>query len=271
MILLAALHGCNASQADAWEAAVASTAPLADALADCEATADRADACRTEVLRHRPNASVDDCHRIQSPKWRAECTFAAAERLARSHDRWGALAACGLAGRYYGECLYHVWTYDMQGSVRGAGRANDEIETGRSLVAYWGQLQTIAGDPTTQMWTDWWYFALNRNQPADLADCARLPPVDAARCERGTLSFVERAIASSLKESATDPRRKSRICRGGIEQLEQAFPDLYRVDERLRERALAGRERGCSPTGPGPESGRPWNPIFLAHRAWSAG
>jgi hypothetical protein len=193
-----------------------------------------------------------------------------AERHARGRRRWDALAACGLAGRYYHECLYHAWTYEMQAAVTGGRRANDELAAGRGLVAFWGQLQTLGGDPLQTLWGDWWYFALNRNQPASLTECAALGEDDAARCARGTGDFVERAVATSLRDGGLNERRKSRVCRGGIEEVELVFPGLYLPDDTLRARALAGRDRGCA-TVRGIESGRPWNPLFLEHRTWHAG
>lgn len=267
LILLA----CTPSQADAWSAALAPGIAIPEAMSRCDATGDRAEACRAEVIRAHPEAEVHDCGAIHSAKWRAECSFAVAEKHARKHERWAALAACGQAGSYYAECLYHAWTYEMQGAVHGGGRANDEIETGRRIVAWWGQLQTIAGSADAQIWNDWWYFALKRNPPAALADCAQLAPADAEVCERATLAFAERAVATAFTDSPIAPRQKSRACRGGVEDLEATFPNLYVPDERMRERALAGRERGCTPKGAGIETGRPWNPIFLEHRQWPGG
>ena len=81
---------------------------------------------------------------------------------------------------------------------------------------------------------------------------------------------MERAIATSLRESNLNPRRKSRVCRADILDVEAQFPDLYRADDALRERALAGRDRGCAEAGGG-ERHYPWNPIFLENRRWSAG
>ncbi len=261
---------CPASEADAWQTATQGGLPLAAALDSCDATGTRAAACAAEVLRGQRGATVADCAGIQSSTWRAECSFAVAERHARAHQRAEALAACGQAGRYYHECIYHAWTYDIQGSIKGGGRAASELETGRSLVAYWGQLQTVGGDATRQIWLDWWFFALNRNQPADLADCDALPEGDQALCRDGTLAFAERAVATALGEASLSTRRKSRVCRGAIDDVEAQFPTLYRPDEAMRERALAGRSRGCAPAA-GPTTGRPWNPIFLEHRRWLAG
>ncbi len=268
--MLALWIGCQVSEADAWQRATQGGLPLAAALEACDATGARAEACAAEVLRGQRGATTADCAGIKSATWRAECSFAVAERHARAHRRAEALAACGQAGRYYHECVYHAWTYDIQGSIKGGGRAAAEIETGRALVAYWGQLQTVGGDATRQIWLDWWFFALNRNQPADLADCDGLAEADQALCRDGTLAFAERAVATALGEAGLTARRKSRVCRGAIEDVEAQFPNLYRAEDAMRERALAGRIRGCTPSA-GPTSGRPWNPIFLEHRRWLAG
>ncbi len=270
MFALMFLGGCAPGAAEAQRAASEPGLPREVAIARCQGAGEHADACITEVLRARPDTEAEDCARIQSEAWRAECSFAVGERHARAGHRWEALTACGQAGRYYHECLYHAWTYEIQRSVRGGGRAVDELETGRALVDFWGQVQTVGPDPVEQIWLDWWYFTLNRNPPADLGDCASLAAPDAERCRVGTLSFVERAIATTLRETNVPPRRKSRVCRGDILELEAQFPDVYRADDRLRERALAGRDRGCA-AARGVESGRPWNPIFLENRRWSAG
>ncbi len=270
MTLLLLLTACAPSPAEAWTAAQTPGLPIAEAAALCRLTGDRAASCTTEVIRNNPTARVEDCAEVVDPLWQAECAFAVAERHARKRERWAALAACGLAGRFYHECLYHAWTFEMQGAVRGSGRANSELESGRELVAYWGQLQTIGGEASETLWGDWWYFALSRNKPASLDDCTRLPEADATRCQRGTLSFVERAVATSLRETRLNPRRKSRICRGGIEEVEATFPDLYLPSEALREAALLGRARGCA-EAQAIDSGRPWNPLFLEHRQWHAG
>lgn len=265
------LLGCAPSAAEAWAAALEPGLALPVAMARCDETGDRAESCRAEVIRAHPEAEVGDCSAIHSAKWRAECSFTVAEKHARKHERWQALSACGQAGTYYAECLYHAWTYEMQAAVRGGGRANDEVESGRELVAYWGQLQTIAGSADAQMWNDWWYFALKRNPPAKLADCADLPAADAATCERGTLAFAERAVATAFTDSPIPAHLKSRACRGEVTDLEAVFPKLYVPDERMRERALTGRTRGCTAKGNGLETGRSWNPIFLEHRQWPGG
>ncbi|MSQ01205.1 MAG: hypothetical protein EXR71_04825 [Myxococcales bacterium] len=268
--MLSLWMACPASEADAWQTATQSGLALPAALAACEDTGTRAGACAAEVLRGQHGATTADCAKIQSPTWRAECSFAVAERHARAHQRSQALVACGQAGRYYHECIYHAWTYDIQGSIKGGGRAAAEIDTGRALVAYWGQLQTVGGDATRQIWLDWWFFTLNRNQPADLGDCDGLRDAEGVMCRDGTLAFVERAVATTLGEPVLSARRKSRVCRGSIEDVEAQFPNLYRADDTMRERALAGRARGCTPS-PVAGGGRPWNPIFLEHRRWLAG
>lgn len=269
-LIAALLFACAPSEADAWKRALNPELALPEALALCRATGEEADACSTEVLRARPHSTSQDCAAIQSAAWRAECAFAVADRHSKAGERWAALAACGEAGRYYQECLYHAWTYDMQLAVRGGGRAAEELERGREVVAFWTQLQTIGGDPADRMWLDWWYFSLDANRPADLADCAALAPQDARWCSAGTLQFVEREIAQTLKDNPGNAHRRSRVCRGGIADILASWPDLYRPAAALDERALAGRDRGCADVE-GLDEGRPWNPILLEHRAWSAG
>lgn len=267
MLLLSA---CTPSAAEAMHRAQDPGLSLAERLAWCGRSGASADACATELLRRSPDADTAACAAIRSETWRAECSFAVAERHARAGQRWEALTACGQAGRFYQECLYHAWTYEIQANVRGGGRAADELDSGRRIVAFWSQIGTVGPDPEAQVWLDWWFFTLNRNPPADLADCAALSEPDASRCHTGTLSFVERAVATSLRESGLTARRKSRLCRGDILEIEAQFPTLYRTDDALRARALAGRDRACAAAA-GTERRYPWNPIFLENRRWSAG
>lgn len=269
-LIAAVLLGCALSGADAWSRAGNPDLPLDRALDLCRSAGPDADACSTEVIRARPTATIRDCATIRAPGWRAECAFAVADRLSKAGQRAEALTACGGSGRYYQECLYHAWTYDMQRAVQGGGRAADELSRGREVVAFWAQLQTIGGDPQERMWLDWWYFALDANRPADLADCANLGPDDARWCTAGTLQFVEREITQTLKDNPGNAQRRSRVCRGGLADIAALWPDLYRPAESLDARAIAGRDRGCAAVE-GLDVGRPWNPILLEHRTWSAG
>ena len=270
MPFLILLLACAPTAAEAWAASADPSLPLAAAFALCEATGNDADACSADVLRARPEADVADCTAIRASRWRAECAFAVADRHARAGQRALGLAACGVAGPFYSECVYHGWTYDMQLGVRGGGRANDELEAGRARVAFWSQLQTVGGDPAQRMWLDWWAFTLDENRPADLADCDRLSPSDRVWCRLGTLQFVERTIAQSIKDHPGQATSRGRVCRGGLSDIREGWPDLYRPDPLLDAKAVAGRDRGCEPVV-GVDVGRPWNPILLEHRTWSAG
>jgi hypothetical protein len=264
----AVLCACR-SEAEAYELALSGSESLVASLDACDATGDRRDACATAVVRTRTEATAEDCATLQAGDWRAECFFTVAERHAKARDRWAALRACGEAGRYYHECLYHAWTYELQGTIHGGGRAVDEVEAGREAVAFWGGIQTIAGDPEALLMADWWYFAHLRNPPARLADCGRLAESAREECEEGTRSFVARSVADFVQSPRTVPQLRDRACRGNLEAMRAVLPNLYAADEALDAVALESRDAACRSTRE--TLARPWNPIFLDRRAWVAG
>ncbi len=222
------------------------------------------------MIRERPEASATDCLGIQGAEWRAECFFSIAERLAKAQDRFGTLATCAGAGGYYHECLYHGWTYELQATITGGGRATTQVDKAREAIAFWSQVQTVQGDPLAQVWHDWWYFALNRNRPADLADCATLgDAVDRQYCESGTRMFVTRAITEVIQRPRTPPQLKARMCRGGYEAVAEVRPNLYVAHPDLDALTLPAIQNACvSARGSGTV---PWSPIFIDRRPWAAG
>lgn len=262
-MLALTLLACAGQPAELMREALAEGTPLPRALRLCRSSEDIADECVTAVVRAHPEATEAACGGVADERWRAECHFSVAEARAKDGDRWGALSACGLAGAYYDECLYHAWTFELQIAAENLGRAVAGIEKARPIVAFWGDLQSIP-DAEEQVWRDWWYFAHARNKPASLAWCNELAdPVDQRRCVEGTRTFVRRAFVETLIRPATPAEHRARLCRGDADDARSILGDLYVPDARLDAEIAAGRLAACAP-GARPE--RPWNPVFRGRR-----
>ena len=235
------------------------SADLATALDACGGD----ESCRAAAVREHPEATSAVCATLGDERWRAECHFAVAEHRARAGERQQALIACGQAGDYYNECLYHAWTFELQAAAEGLGRAVDGVEKARPVVAYWSDVGTIGDDAEGQIWRDWWYFAHARNKPATLAACAELPEArDRERCAEGTRMFVFRAVAEEIQRADTPAAVRDRACRGDAAGVLAVMGKLYTPDPELDQQVEAGRALACGEPGH-----RPWNPIFLDRRS----
>jgi len=221
--------------------------------------------CLATVLRDRPTLPSATCADVHTPLWAAECWFTVGERRAKAGDRWGALDACGRAGSFYDECLYHAWTTELDLAAHAAPDAISALDGARDAIAFWSDLQTIEGAAADQIWGDFWFFAHNAHRPADLAACGRL--IDAAertRCEEGTTTFVTRALLGELLAPGRPPDTLDRVCRS--DELPSVYLDgLYVPDPKMD----AARDRvpslACDAA-----AGRPvrrWNPVFRGVRS----
>lgn len=222
------------------------------------------DECLAELARQREEVGDLPCGFIRSDSWRQECHFAVAEHRAARGDRWAALIDCGEAGAYMNECLYHVWTRELQNLATTPAEGNpgqglaSTVEQAQEIVAYYAQSETCGPDQEERVWGDFWYFYWLHHRPAELDACARLPTPQVARCERGTHLFVERALAGLLTCRGRSCDLLDRTCRSGDIPSSLLFP-YTGGDPRLRpasERALA---RLCDPQT---RDDQPWNPIF---------
>jgi len=224
--LALALAGCAAPPDAALLAEALGAADPQAALAACGRIggATTADECRASVVQAHaaligPEAD-QACGSVRDSRWRGECFFTLAERrmagaAATPEGRLPALQACGEAGPFYDECLYHLWTGELSAVARAAPTAPAAVEPARPIVAYWSNLETIAGDPADQLWGDLWFFAWNEHRPADLQACGALAPPDAAACRTHTQAFVLRAILGELLAPGAPPGVLDRTCRSG--------------------------------------------------------
>lgn len=255
LILLVA---CGGDPSAAYREGISAETPLPRALESCERAAENADEClATAVGNHASEGRPEHCERIQAERWRAECYFALGEVAAYSGDRWAALAHCGQAGRYYDECLYHAWTFELQRAAAGLNEAVDGIEKARPVVAFWSQIQTVSPDPAALLWADWWVVAHGIAPPARLESCGRVPAADQAHCVQGTLTFARRTVAETLLRVDLPVAVRDRLCRGGTEELKSTFPRAWVADPQMEVAAMEGLGLGCAA-----EASRPWNPTF---------
>lgn len=260
--MIALLLACSSPpEAELFATAMDPEVPLEEALAACRAMA-QGDECTATVVARREDAGPEPCQELGDP-WRQECHFRMAERLGRRGERQEALIECGLSGPYYDECLYHLWSFELQAAAEPPGsgapsRAADHVERAREVVRYYRGLRNLAQDPEELIWDDFWYFAHNRNRPARLGDCAVLGEADRGRCERGTRLFVRRLVAETLIRPSTDSSAKDRACRSG--ELPSWINEgaWEAQDEELAAAARMGLEDACAEP-----PRRPWNPTFV--------
>jgi len=252
MILLIAC--ATAPDVELYARALDPATPVDEALAACADLRESSDECTTAVVADR---EVDPavCQTLAA-EWREECHFRVAERS----ERWDALVECGLSGRYYDECLYHLWSRELQDAVepiQGAEvtRAVDHEAGAVEIVDYYAGLRNVRQDVRELLWDDFWYFAHARNRPARLSDCD--DALDPARCLRGTTTFARRLVAEALIRASTDEDVRDRACRSGVIP-EGITAGAWLADEVLDAAAQSGLESAClNPPV------RPWNPIFV--------
>ncbi len=269
--LLAALCGALAascaareSDADLYLQAQDPALSTSQALALCGAlsSADDADECRAGAVRARSDATPEHCAAILSEDWRNECHFALAELLATRGERWDALHSCGLAGRFMNECLYHVWTRELQNLALSGAALASALDKAREVVAFYAQVETAGPQQDERVWNDFWFFWHLHHKPAQLEICQDLEPGDAERCTAGTVAFAARATYDTLRCEQQDCRLLDRSCRAG-EVPDFVLAPLFTADPTLLAAADASLQSLCED---GKDAPRPWNPIFSQRR-----
>lgn len=267
-MILALLLGCAPNAAQAYQTALDGSRSVGESVSLCALTGDQAEACTTSVMRSRSDVVASDCEQIAAEKWRSECYFSVAERHGFAKERWAALQTCGRAGAFYAECLFHVWTYELQATLLPDVHPNRQVMRPVATIRFWGSIQTVGGLPAEQLWIDWWYLGM-KGRMARLADCEPLGSTDERRCVVGMTAYVARSVADFLQNPQADSRAKDRVCRGGAADVQAVFPNLYEEDSTFGEAVTMARDLACGVSAA--EMQRPWNPIFLEWRAWAAG
>ena len=250
---------CNGSSSDAQRFAQALEAPDgAQALGYCAEI--REDALREEcvagAVRLHPSEAAA-CLDLHDPRWAGECHFSVAEALAP--ERWEALEACAQAGPYLQECLYHLWTSELSHLLEASHSAPEAVPTAIEIVAFWSSADHLVSEPETQLWRDFWYFAIRHHGPADLAWCSELGADLETHCRSGLEAGVQRALVDLLENPSTPEEATERACRSGA--FDPSLLDAVARDQPpLRASADRAAELACMRA-----AGEPiprWNPTF---------
>ncbi len=218
-----------------------------------------ADACLLARLDNSTQPAFAHCDALRAPHSRAECWFLGAERVA-AEDRWTALEACGRAGPFMDECLYHCWTRELQALALAQRDLATALEAASDPTDYWSQLETAGPGQRERVWDDFWYLWWSHHPPASLQACEGLAPAHAERCERGTRTAVERSVDQAFRDSA-QASLLDRSCRSG--QLPSHLPDAMPWEPELQGAAQVALDRLCAH---GLDAPRPWNPVFQPRR-----
>ncbi len=216
------------------------------------------DACLLELVRSRADLPGSTCQQLEGARPAADCWFLTAEHHAATGNRWDALEACGRAGPYLNECLYHAWTRELQAIARSTDALAQALDDAKDPLAYWGTLDSAGPDQAQRVLGDFWYFWWLHHPPADPAACAAIVPERRDDCQAGTLLFVERSVDMALREHKRGDDLLDRSCRAG--SVPAFVLDGRAVDEpAVREASTRALARLCEQ---GPEAARPWNPVF---------
>jgi len=239
--IASACLACNENETDAQRFARAmETSDGDDAIDHCATIHDavlREECIAGTVRRHPSQASA--CRDLEDPRWAGECWFSVAEALAPK--RWEALDACALAGPYLQECLYHLWTAELSHALAASTSAPEAVPVATEIVEFWSSVDHLVLEPETQLWRDFWYFAIRHHGPADLAWCESLEPGLDTTCRDGLKAGVQRALIDLLESPSTPQGEAERACRSGVfdatllESVAMNQPDLRQEIDRAAE------------------------------------
>ncbi len=256
---LALLLGCGSGETDSHHYAEALDENDVDrAISHCLAIEDLelSEECIVGVVRNHSQGDYA-CAQLKDPRWAGECWFSVAE--AQAPDRWSALESCARAGPYLQECLYHLWTAELSQLLEYATDIAQVIPEGREIVDFWAGADHLLENPRTQLWNDFWFFAIRHHGPANMEWCEDLEPALTSDCHHGLKSGVQRSLVDFLEDPSTPPGEANRACRSGTFDPSILAPialnqaELVTAADQTIERACA-LARG--------ESIQRWNPIF---------
>lgn len=267
-LIVGLMLACAPSAAVAYQTAMDGSRSVSESLSLCEQTGEQMDECAAHLVRTRSDANATDCEQINAEKWRAECFFSVAERHGLAKERWAALQTCGRAGEFYAECLFHVWTYELEATLLPDVHPNRQVHRPLAAIRFWGNIQTIAGQPSEQLWIEWWLLGM-KGRTARHADCESLASVDQGRCSIGMTAHVARSMAEFLQNAPADSGATDRVCRGGLAEARAALPLVCDWSASFEPALELAKRVACGRTGT--EMQRPWNPIFMERRVWAGG
>jgi hypothetical protein len=168
--------------------------------------------CISGSVRLHPGQAAA-CEGIEDPRWAGECWFSVAE--SQAPDRWAALDSCAKAGPYLQECLYHLWTTELSQLLEQAPSIEEAMAPGIEIVEFWSGAEHLVMDPRTQLWNDFWFFAIRHHGPADSTWCEELNPSIQLRCTDGLKAGVQRTLVDVLEDPSTPDGEADRACRSG--------------------------------------------------------
>ncbi|MCB9741885.1 MAG: hypothetical protein H6741_23545 [Alphaproteobacteria bacterium] len=198
MLLALALLACGSqtappSEAQAYARALDPARPLAEAMALCEGLSgeDARGDCATAALEARGRLEPEDCAAVPAGRWREECWFLLAERMAAAGQLAEAVALCQQT-RFSRECSFHLLRTQAQ-------EAPSAADAEARLAVFQGAWPVP--DAEQLYWQEWFRARQAEGQPVDMAVCAAL--------ERGE------ACAGAVKrlwEAASRALTPQRLC-----------------------------------------------------------
>ncbi len=257
MPLTLLLLACGPDVPDAQRLADALGAPDAGAaLAACDGIRDPTvgSECVASVVQARTDAPDAACADATDPRWAGECWFTVAERRITAHDRGAALAACGRSGPFYDECLFHLWSAELDAHASASASLEGALTAAQDTLAFWAQVETVEGDVRPLLEAELGFRWATRHRPVPETTCVTAPDAVRAACEAALTQFPVRAVVEDLVRAGAAPGRLDRVCRARA-LPEGAFEGLMVADF---DRAAAAAE-AVEIAGSGR---RPWNPVF---------
>jgi hypothetical protein len=257
--LLVLMIACSGGPSDAELYAEALQASSGEASIElCRSIEERSlsEECISGSVRLYPGSAAA-CDGIEDPRWAGECWFSVAE--SQAPDRWTALESCAKAGPYLHECLYHLWTAELSQLLERSPSIELAMASGIEIVDFWSGAEHLVEDPGTQLWQDFWFFAIRHHGPADLGWCEHMDPSLQTPCQDGLRAGVQRSLVDFLEDPGTPESEADRACRsaGFSEDLLERIC-LDQAD--LREAARSAAGLACALAKGEPI--RRWNPVF---------
>jgi hypothetical protein len=192
LVLASVLAACSRGPSDAeLHRRAVNGLVYADARAACDAIRDAGDrlACDAAVVERFDQ--FDQCDSLGDEVWKSECLFQKAERIGRSGDYAGAIAACRASG-YRNFCDGHI------AQLVAVKHGDDTTAAAAAALAALGIEGGGSGNPEDEFWRAWFRYRIGKDLPLEPAECPTLTCRDAARHE------IQSATALTLQAQGCD-------------------------------------------------------------------
>jgi hypothetical protein len=135
------------------------------------------------------------CDRIESPTWRSECWFVAAEASSED-DPAHAAELCARSGPFADHCGQHLWQQSIRRLTwnRGSEAFAAKLPDARRIHAAWAPHLAADFDFEARLWRRFYEGGFERSGRIELSKCAALPAEDALRCRTAGASLYGRRI-----------------------------------------------------------------------------